>query len=315
MSGRFELLTGCDAARCDLHDRGKLQLTGTDRARFLNGMVTNDVDGLAPGDACHALQLSRQGKVQAELVVLKLEDRLILDVAPGAVSVLRELLERHLVADDVTIEELGGLWGHVGLEGPGVLPRLRERKLPQPAADGIACQDLKGEFLVWLGGGSLGDEGVQVMGPRAAVERVVATLDLQPVPDALAELLRIESFRPRFGVDFGERNVANELQLERALSFAKGCYLGQEVVERLRSRKAVRRLLCQIRTERPVDRGARICVDDAEVGEITSAANSSVTGPVALGYVRAQHARPGVRLAVDGTSGVITGPSSSAAAP
>ena len=312
MASLFESLTGASALRLDLGARGTLRLCGADRGRFLNAMISNDVAETESGASCVALLLNRKGHILSELRVLVLDEALLLDTAPGTGVVVRETLERHVVADDVMLEDLSEAWGHVGLEGPGVRELLAGKGQSPPPLDRVERASAAGETLIWLGGGALTPEGVQVWGPRAALARLVSELALAELSETHAEVLRIEAFLPRYGVDMTDRNFPQEARLETAVSFSKGCYLGQEIVARIDSRGAVKRLLCQIRSEAPLSRGDPIRVGDQLVGEITSAACSEVSGPVALGYVRAAQADPGTKLDVGGVTALIAAPAASA---
>ena len=308
MAGVFESLIGVTAVRRDLGERGVLRLTGGDRVRFLNGMLTNDVAKLAAGELCSALLLDRKGRIQSELQVLACDDAFLLDTAPGTASSVYESLERHIIADDVALENLSAAWGHIGLEGPAVRAVLERERMPLPAPGHFERAEWNAESLVWVGEGSLTPEGVQVLGSREQLEKLVLALDLSLLSAEQVELLRIESFLPAYGIDVTERNFPAEARLEHAVSYTKGCFIGQEIVARIRSRGAVKRFLVQIRTEAPVSRGDAIRVGASAVGEITSAAASGASGPVALGYVRAAHAEPGTALDVAVTSGIIAGP-------
>ncbi len=308
MAELFETLTGVTAAYHDLGDRGSLKLTGGERVRFLNGMLSNDVSTLAPGETCYALQLDRKGRILADLVVLALQDSLLLDLAAGTTAPVRQLLERHIVADDVALEDLSGDWGQLGLEGPGARVALENEGLPLPGAGRFERAEREGQSLLLLGEGSLTPEGLQVLGPREPLAGLLAALGLPPLSAEQTELLRIEAFLPLYGVDVSDRNFPAEARLERAVSYTKGCFIGQEIVARIRSRGAVKRFLVQIRSEAPVQRGAAIRLGETVVGQITSAAASPVSGPVALGYVRTTGAAPGTALDLEGVAGIVVGP-------
>lgn len=308
MAELFETLTGVTAAYRELGARGTLRLTGGDRVRFLEGMLSNEVGGLAAGETCPALQLSRKGRILADLVVLAFEDSFLLDVAAGATTQVRQIHERHIVADDVAIADLSEAWGQLGLEGPGVGAALEREHLPYPAPGRFEVAERQGQTLLFLGEGSLTPEGVRVLGPREPIAGLPTALGLGPLADADAEVLRIEAFLPCYGIDVSDRNFPAEARLEGAVSYTKGCFIGQEIVARIRSRGAVKRFLVQIRSEASLERGAAILVDHTVVGEITSTAASAATGPVALGYVRAAEATPGTALDLEGVAGTIVGP-------
>jgi folate-binding protein YgfZ len=299
----------------DLSDRGLIRVGGSDRARFVNGMVTNEVAALFPGSLCYAALLDRKGRLQADLFVLALEEELLLDTAVGSHGRVAEILGRHVVADDVQLEDRTGAWRHIGVEGSAARSSLSKLAIPVPERGRVEVSNWRGTPLVWVGRGSFTAEGVQALGPEAAVEELAGGLDVPAVSPEQREVLRVEAFSPRYGVDMTDRNFPAEARLDHAISATKGCYVGQEIVARLDSRGAVNRLLVQLRTERPVAPGAAISSGGAELGKVTSAVVSPASGPLALGYVQAPHARPGTRVQVGDSDGVVVGPDLGPGAP
>lgn len=305
----FRRIVGEDAAWTDCSDRGRIQIRGSDRVRFLNGMVTNDVAALLPGELCHAALLDRKGRLQADLFVLFLGERLLLDTASGTPTRVLELLESHVVADDVEFEDLTRSWGHLSVEGPAARESLDPLAVEAPPEGRVEISTWGETPLVWVGRGSLTPSGFQVMGPSGVVEDLLGRLGLPEIPPDQREALRLEAFIPRYGVDMTDRNFPVEARLDRAISTTKGCYVGQEIVARLESRGQVNRLLVQLRTDQPVSPGVEISLRGVPQGEVTSAVVSAASGPLALGYVRAEHARPGQKLRVGESEGVVLGPS------
>ncbi len=283
-----------------LPERLIVRMTGGDRVRFLDGMVSNDVAGLSDGQALPALQLDRKGHVLAELTVVALARELLLDVDAGRGGAVYDLLEKHLVADDVELERRED-WLHAGFEGPGAAAAAGVPEL----APGTASLD--GE-LIWLAGGDLDPDGVRLLGPAAAVEACVARSGLPRLGDEQAEILRVELLQPRFDRDYGERSFPAEAQLEHAVCYDKGCYLGQEIVARIHARGAVNRLLVQLRADGPVAAGDAILVRGRASGEVTSAVLSPTRGALALGTIKRDHARPGTVVAIGGVAAVVAGP-------
>ena len=305
MTTPFEKVTGARAAVRDLSDRGLLRATGADRARFLNGMLANDVAKLGAGEACASLLLDRKGHVLAELWVLAEPDAILLDVAPGLETELASVLEKHIIADDVALASLSAASAQLGVEGPGAGERLAALGIAPPARGRFERVDFEAGSLVVLGGGSLGDEGARVLGERAQVERMRAALALPELSAEAVEVLRIEAAIPKLGADVSTRNFPQEARLEHAFSLSKGCYVGQEIVARIASRGAVNRLLVKLRTREPVAPGAEIRVGDTVTGQVTSSAVSAASGPIALGYVRVADAAAGTAVTVGGVPGEI----------
>ncbi|MEE9280026.1 MAG: glycine cleavage T C-terminal barrel domain-containing protein [Myxococcota bacterium] len=293
MAEVFEQVTGFPAAIRELGARGLIRVTGGDRIHFLNGMLTSEVESLEAGAVRAALQLDRKGHIRAELWLVVLDEAVLLDAAPGAEAALFETLDKHVIAEDVELERLSG-WDQLGIEGPGA-SALETARSPAPGR----CEvDARGRL--WLAGGSVAGQGVRVLGERAAIAELRVRLDLPSLSEEAALVLRIDAFRPAQGVDFGERNFPQEAGLEDSVSFTKGCFIGQEIVARIESRGAVNRLLVKLRPETTVARGAEIRADGKSVGQVTSAAASAATGPIALGYVHAALAEPGTAVEIAG---------------
>jgi folate-binding protein YgfZ len=297
----FAQLVGSGAAVRRLAGRGLLRVTGRDRVRFLQGMLTNDVSALQTGDVCYAAQLDRKGHLLSDLWVLAREQELLLDTAPGRAAAVAEILTKHVIADDVELEDLSEEWAVVAFEGPDArsaagAPALEPNTL---AADGP---------LLWVAAGTLTPEGVRLLGPSDAVAAAVERTSLPELSEVRAEILRVEAFLPSFDVDMSERTFPAEARLEGALSFTKGCYIGQEIVARIASRGAVNRLLVQLEADAPVEVGAPIAVEGRAVGEVTSAAVSPVRGALALGYVKRAHAQPDTVVAIGDVVARVVGP-------
>jgi len=307
MSRAFEAITGQAAALRRLSGHGLIRASGADRVRFLNGMLTADVAKLPPGGAARALQLDRKGHVLAELTVLAEPESLLLDVGNGAEVELTAVLEKHVIADDVAFASQSDAHAWLALEGPGARDAARRvgGALPEPGR--FARADFAGHSVLWVAEGALTADGLRAIAPRAAVAELERALALPELDEAAAEVLRIDAGIPALGRDVTAKNFPQEAGLERAISFTKGCYIGQEIVARIASRGAVNRLLVRLRAESAMTPGASVSVDGAVVGQVTSAAQSPATGAIALAYVKVEHARAGQRVAVDGVPGELTG--------
>jgi len=301
----FETVTGQRAAVRDLSDRGLVRVTGADRVRFLNGMLANDIAALEPGEVAPSLLLDRKGHVLAELWVLVEPEAILLDVAPGLEAELAGVLEKHIIADDVALASLSAEVAQLGLEGPAAREAAPALGVTALALGRFERVDFAGESLIAIAGGSLGDDGLRVLVPRAALGRVRVALALPELSREAAEVLRIEAAIPALGRDLTTRNFPQEARLERAFSLSKGCYVGQEIVARIASRGAVNRLLVKLRTRELVAPGAEIRVGDTVAGQVTSSAVSAASGPIALGYVRVAEARAGVQVSVGASAGEI----------
>jgi folate-binding protein YgfZ len=300
-----------------LEDRGVLAVRGGDRVRWLNGMITNDVTKLAPGPAasgCYALLLTRQGRIVADLHVLLREDELWLETARVAVPVVRERLMKLVIADDVELVDRSDELARFGVEGPQA-PELVSAALDRPDAIAGLARDagvdarIGDEPVVVAAFGFGGGSALQVLAPRAARDAVAAALARAAATEGAAaadaatlELLRIEAGVPRLGAELTEEVLPPEAHLENAISYTKGCYTGQEIVARLRSRGQVAHLLVGLTAEggAALEVGAAIEAEGETIGEVRSAALSRRFGSIGLGFVKRALAEPGTPVRIAG---------------
>ena len=283
----------------DLSSRGKIVLTGDDRVRLLHAMTTNHIQQLRPGEGCYAFFLTAQGRILADANVLVLPDRILLDVEPEVREKLYKHLDKFIIADDVTLRDSSDELSALCFEGPQAAEALASMKAPIPEAP-YSHLDWNGWIVARVS--STGAPGFRIFGPTEAFATVV------PVDEESARIVRLEHAKPRYGEDIFDTTLPQETQQSHALHFSKGCYIGQEIVERIRSRGHINRMLVGLRidaTEAPAAGTKLSGVDSADAGEITSAAFSPALGKVvALGYVRAQYGAPGTELKADGASAV-----------
>lgn len=281
------------AARIDLSSRGRLRATGEDRARLVHAMCTNHVQQLEPGQGCYAFFLNAQGRVLADAAVLALEDALLLDTEPETAASLAAHLDKYIIADDVAIEDIGASTAALGIEGPQAASVLEAAGAPVPSA--LFSHAAWGERRV-VRSSVTGLPGFQVIAPLAQKDTLVTQIEAAGAAAADPEAVRtvrVESGKARYGEDISDRVLVHETQVLSAVHFSKGCYLGQEIVERVRSGGRVHRFLVPIRIEgeHAPARGAKITAGGREVGEVTSAVFSPALHQVAaLGYVRRDEA-------------------------
>ncbi len=274
MTGYEALRTG--AAWIDLRGRGLIRLTGEDRARLLHAMTTNHIELLKPGEWCYTFFLNAQGRILADAYVVCRESELLLDVEPERRAFVFEHLDKYIIADDVTLEDVSEQYAVIGVEGPGAA---------EPEA-------LAGITVTGAGGG-------RVYLDAARREVFVAKLAAAGVVEADAEavnVVRLEHARPRYGVDITDAHLVQETKMMHAVSFSKGCYLGQEIVERVRARANPHKYLTQVMIESTAvpEAGAELRGGDAVTGKVTSAAYSPALGKVvALAYVQTAWTLPG----------------------
>jgi len=308
------------AAFIDLSFRGRLCLTGADRLRFLNGQVTNNLKSLSPGQGCYACLLNARGKLQSDLNIYHLDEEFLLDFEPGLTHRIQPRLEQYIIADDVQVVNVAPLFGHLSLWGPLAQQAFENARLglsapQQPWTFSHAQQEPFGDLYCMLqpfGNAS----ALHFYLPNPALETVAQRL-CQAVRsvggraagwDAL-QTFRIESGVPRFGVDMDETNLPPEAGLETlAISYAKGCYIGQEIISRLRTygqvAKALRGLRLAEETDPLPQKGDALFANRQEVGYITSATYSpTLDAKIALGYVRREHWQLGTRLSLPPAQG------------
>ena len=298
-----------------LDDRAIVCARGEDRASFLQGMLSNDVARLGAGEGTYALLLTEQGKVVADLRLLVVENALWLDVARELRERVREALMRFIVADDVELDDLPQ--AAVALRGPGAkellgrspgagtwLDGLGECSHREAQIDGIETRVARVR--------DLGVDGFHLWAPDAAaalrLERVLIALGGVPCPAAAVEAWRIAAGWPRAGVDYDAQTLAPEVpSLARAISYKKGCYLGQEVVERVAARGHVNRMLVGLRAagREALAPAAVVLVDGREVGRVMSSVSLPGDRQRAIATLRATAAAPGTRVVVRSEAGEV----------
>jgi folate-binding protein YgfZ len=305
------LLQGC--ALLDMSWQAKLVLAGEDRVRWLNGMVTNNVRDLAPGRGVYSFVLSAQGRIQGDLVAYNRGDYLLVTTDREQAPTIAEIFDRYIIMDDVEVADISDKLAAIGVAGP--ISKSREIL----AAAGLDVSQLEpGQVIdaVWreVGVSVARSAQPQMDGYEIwfASENMDAIWDalvaagVTPVGSDALELYRIVRGIPRFGIDLRERDLPQETGQEHALNFAKGCYIGQEIVERIRSRGNVHRMFTGFEVQghpaaEPPASGTKVRANDKDVGEITSAARipfPSGERTLALGYVRREAAPPGATVQI-----------------
>jgi aminomethyltransferase len=280
------------AAWLDIAARGKIKMLGEDRARLLHAMTTNRIQQLTPGTGCYAYFLTAQGRILADVNVLCRPDYLLLDTEPETRDKIFKHLDQYIIADDVTLEDDTDNTGTIAVQGPLAEAILRSLGAPTPSVP--YANETWGDVLVV--------HGFSLFVPAAEKADLTAKLTaagIEPASPEAFETVRLEHGKPRYGVDLSDRFLAQEANQPQALNFSKGCYLGQEIVERVRSRGQVHRILVplEIDTQTPPEPGTKLQENGTAVAEITSAAFSPSLGKVvALAYVRTDRSAPGTEL-------------------
>jgi len=264
-------------------ERGKFLLTGGEVAEFLQGQVTNDVEALDPGRGCYAALLDHKGKIRADMRVLRGADWFWLDCEAIGRDALAKTIRMYSLGRDVRSEDLTEVRAILSLIGPAAREAL---DIAPPEEEHAFVEGEHGLYVAT-------DLGVDVICDAADAPAVQEALAIEPVAEEAAECLRIERGRPRHGLDMGDTTIPQEAGLnERAVSFTKGCYVGQETVARLHYKGKPNRHLRGLRLTAPANHGDRIVLGEREVGTIGSACVSPAHGPIALALVR-REAAPG----------------------
>ena len=292
-TSEYELVTRA-VGLVDRSERGKLLLRGPDAAEFLQGQVTNDVESLAEGSGCYAALLTPKGKLRADLRVLRGPGWIWLDTEAIGLAPLRRTVQMYSIGRDVDLEDQTAGRAILSLLGPGARDAL---DAAPPQREHAFVEGEHGLYVAT-------DRGVDVICAAGEADGVRAALGVEEVADEVAECLRIESGRPRHGLDMDEDTIPEEAGLnDRAVSFTKGCYVGQETVARLHYKGKPNRHLRGLRLSRPARTGEPVRLGERPVGRVGSNCRSPAHGPIALALIR-REAAPGETVAVgdDGAS-------------
>jgi tRNA-modifying protein YgfZ len=271
----------------DASERGKLALTGSAAKEFLHGQVTQDITGLTPGHGCYAAFLTPKGKMLGDLRVLDTGTELLLDTERVALQALFNMIRRYSLGYNVELHKRTLECGLLSLIGP-----LADELITRAGATlGAAEHD---HVAAELGGVAVRvirtDGGVDLLfaaGDTEAVRAVLLDAGAAEITEAAAEVLRIERGRPRYGVDLDDSMIPQEAGLnQRAVSFTKGCYVGQETVARLHYRGKPNRQLQGLSSAEPLAVGTELTLEDRVVGMVTSSASSPRHGHIGLALVR-----------------------------
>jgi len=295
LSAEHRVLTaGCGLV--DRSERGKLALTGSERREFLQGQVTNDVEALTLGAGCYAAFLTHKGRMLGDLRVLDLGDELWLDTERVALQALFDMIRRFKLGRDVELHKRTLECGLLSLIGPDARRVAGAEDLPA-AEHANRASEIDGIPVTLV----VTADGIDLI---CAAERAtelghaLVARGAVPVGEEAAECLRIERGRPRYGIDMDEATIPQEAGInDRAVSFTKGCYVGQETVARLHWKGRPTRHLRGLRLSTPASGGEALRLGEKEVGRIGSATVSPALGPIALALVR-REAAPGATLAV-----------------
>jgi folate-binding protein YgfZ len=276
--------------------RGQIEVNGSDGAEFLQGQVTNDVEALGPGEGCYAALLDPKGHMKADLRVLCVAlETLWLDTEPAGAPALWRHLNTYKIGRRVEVVDRADERAIVSVIGPeatratGSPPLHGEHEHAEFEYGTVSCRAVRTD---------LGVDLIVPMTELAEVRERLTAADVPEVDETAAEICRIEAGRPRYGLDMTTATIPQEAGInDRAVSFTKGCYIGQETVARLFYKGKPNRHLRGLKLDRPVEAGASLRLGDREVGSVGSSCLSPKLGPIALALVR-REAQPGDALKV-----------------
>jgi tRNA-modifying protein YgfZ len=311
------------AASIDRSDRGRILVTGTDRASYLQGLLTNDIAALREGTGCYAAYLTPQGRMISDLYLYELGDAILIALPRHAKDAVLTKLDRLIFTEDASVRDVTDAFSEVAMVGPAaadaagaIIGNAASAQIRALAEHGNVRVDFDGSPAIVTRITDTGAQGFEIYVERAKAEDLRSRLDaagVVPVDAETAETLRIEAGVPVFGRDMNEETIPLEAGIEgRAVSFTKGCYVGQEVIVRVLHRghgRVARKLVgLTIDGNRVPSAGAPVRAGDREAGQVTSSALSpALDKPIALAYVHRDFVEPGTLVSVDGARAAVTG--------
>ena len=302
LDGQYRALR--EEAGAAVRERGVIGVSGQDAAEYLQGQLTQDIEALEPGKGAYSALLDRKGKMQADMRVLRTARDVRIEVEPETLAAVLRHLTMYAIGRDVSIEDHTDELGLISIVGPasseltGLPPLRAEHDHAEARLDGIEALAIRT------------DGGLDLMVPAADRERTLDALEARgvaAVTEEALEIVRVEQGRPRYGREMTHETIPQEAGInERAISFTKGCYIGQETVARLHYRGKPNRHLRGLRLTQPVAAGAVVTLGERELGKVGSAVLSPTHGPIALAVLR-REAEPGAEVLIGGeTSADVT---------
>ncbi|HEY3329394.1 MAG TPA: glycine cleavage T C-terminal barrel domain-containing protein [Capsulimonadaceae bacterium] len=306
--------------------RGIVRVAGRDRLAFLHGQLSNDVLSLQPGEGIRACLLNNTGHLLADIIVHAFDGHVFLETDPSQAPILLRALDRFIIREKVLLEDVSASWQIVTLQGPGARdawerldstpltvadgPLYAHAPLPFTAADGSAHGEIARRPRIGA------PDGYDLWLPVSIAAEIIAALSANPgvaeLDDSTYETLRIESAEPAWGAELTEAVIPLEAGLLDAISFTKGCYMGQEIIARIHSRGHTNRTLRRLTLAAPANPADKIVAvggpkNGEEVGWLTSTATSPRLGPIALAYIRNEYAAAGSTVKVNEAGATVDG--------
>ena len=285
----------------DLSSRGRISVSGSEAVMFLNGLITNDMKTLGENRWMSAAFPNVQGRLLAAVRVIRRRADFLLETEAATREKVLKIIERFTLAGDFKVVDLTNETRQISFQGRGASALIEKiYGLKDFSRDGV-WQD---ENVTIIRATHTGEDGFDVIGDVSTVGEGVTV-----VSPEVEEILRIEAGIARYGIDMDETNVVTETKLDDAVSFTKGCYLGQEIIVRIKHRGHVAKKLTGLRFEsdQPIEAGAAIkSPDDKEIGRVTSITFSpKLQTTIGLGYVRYEHLTPDTPITVNNIAGSV----------
>ena len=293
LDGQYRALR--ESAGVVIRNRRMIAVTGTEAAEYLQGQLTNEIEALGAGEGCYAALLDRKGHMQGDMRVLRFDDAIRLDFEPVAGDAVLRHLSMYKVGRDVAVEEITDELAVLSVIGPAATELAIAGPLaPEHTHRQVELGALTATAVATDGGVDL---LVEASDAGAACE-TLAERGAEAVSDAAAEIVRVEGGRPRYGWEMTSATLPAEAGInERAVSFTKGCYIGQETVARLHYKGKPNRGLRGLKLAAPARAGDPIRLGERELGSVGTAVISPARGPIGLAIVR-REAEPGARVVV-----------------
>jgi folate-binding protein YgfZ len=295
LDGQYRALR--EEAGAAARERGVIVVSGQDAAEYLQGQLTQDIEALEPGKGAYSALLDRKGKMQADMRVLRTKRDVRIDVEPETLAAVLRHLTMYAIGRDVSIDDHTDGLGLISVVGPasseltGLPPLRAEHDHAEARLDGIEALAIRT------------DGGLDLLVPAADRERTLRALEARgvaAVTEEALEIVRVEQGRPRYGREMTHETIPQEAGInERAISFTKGCYIGQETVARLHYKGKPNRHLRGLRLTQPVAAGAVVTLGERELGKVGTAVLSPTHGPIALAVLR-REAEPGAEVLIGG---------------
>jgi aminomethyltransferase len=300
------------AGAADLSARGLVRVSGADRAKYLHSILTNDLLALEPGQGCYAALLDVKGHLQADMRLFALDDALLIDLDPAASAATVSTLKRYIVIYKVKLEEISATLIHLAMWGPKCgdwLTALFGQTLPPLPDYHHVTWPWRGEPILVIRLSETGEEGAHLLVPAEiavpfwnALVEAGRPIGAVPIGARAVESLRIEAGLPRFGAELDATRFPAEAGIEQAVSYTKGCYLGQETTMRIKTQGSVNRKLVGLLLDGPrlPEPGAPLFADGQKVGVMTSVLDSpTLKRKIAMGYAQKGFFAPGTVLTLD----------------